>query len=114
MIYPKTNESYNFLLNKICLALNVKLNTRIRVNIKKSYYIVKVENQNSIKLLIDYLDIYPLLSSKYLDFLCWKIVFNEIINKNHMTVEGRKIASEQKSQMNDSRTYFNWDHLNNF
>lgn len=114
MIYPKTNESYNFLLNKICLALNVKLQSRIREGKKDSYYIIRVENQNSIKLLIDYLDIYPLLSSKYLDFLCWKIVFNEIINKNHMTVEGRKIASEQKSQMNDSRTYFNWDHLNNF
>jgi len=113
MIYPKTNESYNFILNKICLALNVKLNTRIRENYKNSYYIIRVENQNSIKLLIEYLDIYPLLSSKYLDFLCWKIVFNEIINKNHQTVIGRKIVSEQKGQMNNSRIFFNWDHLNN-
>lgn len=114
MIYPKTNESYNFIISKICLALNVKLNTRFRVKIDKSYYIVRVENQNSIKLLIDYLDIYPLLGSKHLDFLCWKIAFNEIINKNHMTVEGRKIVSEQKTKMNNSRSYFNWDHLNNF
>lgn len=112
MIYPKTNESYNFILNKICLALNVKLHSRIRDGQKDSYYIIRVENQNSIKLLIDYLDIYPLLSSKHLDFLCWKIVFNEIINKNHMTVEGRKIVSFQKGQMNDSRKDFNWDHLN--
>ena len=113
MIYPKTNENYNFLLNKICLALNVKLNTRIRENKKNSYYIIRVENQNSIKLLIEYLDMYPLLSSKHLDFLSWKIVFNEIINKNHMTVEGRKIVSLEKGQMNNSRTFFNWDHLNN-
>jgi hypothetical protein len=121
MIYPKTNESYNFILNKICLALNVKLNSRIREGAapasqeqqKDSYYIIRVENQNSIKLLIEYLDIYPLLSSKHLDFLCWKIVFNEIINKNHKTVEGRKIVSEQKGQMNDSRIFFNWDHLKN-
>jgi LAGLIDADG endonuclease len=113
MIYPKTGENYNFLLNKFCLALNVKLNIRIRENKKNSYYIIRVENQKSIKLLIEYLNIYPLLSSKHLDFLCWKIVFNEIINKNHMTVEGRKIVSEQKGQMNDSRTYFNWDHLKN-
>ena len=122
MIYPKTNESYNLILNKICLALNVKLHSRIRENasptlrgpgrVKNSYYIIRVENQNSIKLLIDYLDTYPLLSSKNLDFLCWKIVYNLVISKNHMTVEGRKIVSEQKSQMNDSRTYFNWDHLN--
>src|SRR5260370_20840571 len=63
MIYPKTNESYNFILNKICLSLNVKLQSRIRGGKKDSYYIIRVENQNSIKLLIDYLDIYPLLSS---------------------------------------------------
>src|SRR5258705_419753 len=112
MIYPKTNESYNFILNKICLALNVKLHSRIRAVQKDSYYIIRVENQNSIKLLIDYLDIFPLKSSKHLDFLCWKLVFNEIINKNHLTVEGRKIVSTEKGQMNDSRTFFNWDHLN--
>ena len=113
MIYPKTNESYNFILNKICLALHVKLQNRIRECKKDSYYIIRVENQNSIKLLIDYLDIYPLLSSKNLDFLCWKLAFNEIINKNHKTFEGRKIVSEQKGQMNDSRKIFNWDHLKN-
>jgi hypothetical protein len=107
MIYPKTNESYNFILNKFCLALNVKLNTRIREHKKNSYYIIRVENQNSIKLLIEYLNRYPLLSSKHLDFLCWKLVFNKIINKSHMSIEGRKIITEQKCQMNDSRTYFN-------
>ena len=112
MIYPKTNENYNIILHKICLALGVKLHIRERISKKNSYYIIRVENQNAIKLLIGYLDIYPLLSSKHLDFLSWKIVFNEIINKNHMTVEGRKLVSLQKSQMNNSRTYFNWDHLN--
>ena len=112
MIYPKTNENYNLILNKICLALNVKLHIRERISKKNSYYIIRIENQNAIKLLIGYLDIYPLLSSKHLDFLSWKIVFNEIINKNHMTVEGRELVSLQKSQMNNSRTYFNWDHLN--
>ena len=112
MIYPKTNENYNLILNKICLALFVKLHIRERISKKNSYYIIRLEKQNAIKLLIAYLDIYPLKSSKHLDFLSWKIVFNEIINKNHMTVEGRKLVSLQKSQMNSSRTYFNWDHLN--
>ena len=114
MIYPKTNENYNLILNKICVALNVKLQSRIRENKKISYYIIRVENQNSINLLMLYLETFPLLSSKYLDFLCWKTVFNFIINKNHMSVEGRKIIYELKSQMNNSRTYFNWDHLNKF
>jgi hypothetical protein len=113
MIYPKTGENYNLVLNKICLALNVKLSIRTRENLKNSYLGIRVENQNSIKLLIEYLDMFPLKSSKHLDFLSWKIVFNEIINKNHMTVFGRKIVSLEKGQMNNSRTFFNWDHLNN-
>ena len=112
MIYPKTNENYNTILNKICLAFGVKLNIRERISKKNSYYIIKLENQNAVKLLINYLDAYPLLSRKHLDFLNWKIVFNEIVNKNHMTVEGRKIVSLHKSQMNNSRTSFNWEHLN--
>ena len=112
MIYPKTNENYNTILNKICLAFGVKLNIRERISKKNSYYIIKLENQNAVKLLINYLDVYPLLSSKHLDFLSWKIVFNEILNKNHMTIEGRQIVSLHKSQMNNSRTSFNWDHLN--
>ena len=111
MIYPKTNENYNTILNKICLAFGVKLNIRERISKKNSYYIIKLENQNAVKLLINYLDAYPLLSSKHLDFLSWKIVFKEILNKNHMTIEGRQIVSLHKSQMNNSRTSFNWDHL---
>ncbi|OAX30659.1 homing endonuclease, partial [Rhizopogon vinicolor AM-OR11-026] len=68
MIYPKTNENYNMILNKICLSLKIKLHIRKRISIKNSYYIIRVENQNAIKLLISYLDNYPLLSSKHLDF----------------------------------------------
>ena len=69
MIYPKTKESYNNILKKISLFFNVQLHTRIRKNYKNSYYIIRVENQNSIKLLIDYLDQHTLLSSKHLDYL---------------------------------------------
>jgi hypothetical protein len=57
------------------------------------------------------LDSNSLLSSKYLDYLDWKRAFNEIINKTHLTDEGKKIISSLKNNMNDKRTYFNWDHL---
>ena len=67
MIYPITKESYNFILNKICLALNIKLHIRERISIKNSYYVLRLENQIAIKLLIGYLETYPLLSSKHLD-----------------------------------------------
>ena len=68
MIYPKTLESYYNILSQIALLLNVKLSIRNRQNIRKSYYIIRVENKNSINILIQYLNKFPLLSSKYLDF----------------------------------------------
>jgi hypothetical protein len=69
MIYPKTKESFESILSQICLFFNVKLFTRARSDKNNSYYIIRVENQNSIKLLINYLDNNTLLSSKYLDYL---------------------------------------------
>lgn len=58
MLYPKymdnLDNSYFSILNKICLFLNVKLATRDRSNKSKSYYIIRVENKNSTKILMDY------------------------------------------------------------
>ena len=68
MIYPKTQESFFTILNKICLFFNVKLAVRNRAQINKSYYVIRVENQKSNQILIYYLNKYPLLSSKHLDF----------------------------------------------
>jgi hypothetical protein len=112
MIYPKTNESYKFILDQISLFLNVKLAIRNRLNYKNSYFIIKVENQNSIKILINYLTNNKLLSSKYLDFLEWNNAFKEILNKNHLLEEGKKKIYLYKNNMNNKRIYFNWDHLN--
>lgn len=114
IIYPKTLESYEFILNKICTSFNVKLAVRNRINMKNSYYIIRIENQNSIKLLILYLDNYPLLSSKYLDYLDWKKAFSIIINKTHFTESGRENILLFKNNMNSKRIYYNWDHLNIF
>jgi len=114
MIYPKTKESYEKILTLMCQNLNVKLNIRTRLNYNDSYYIVRVENQKSIIILINYLKYHNLLSSKYLDFLEWEKAFNEIINKNHFTKEGNIILTSCKQKMNDKRTFFNWDHLNFF
>ena len=112
MIYPDTKESYIEILEKICLFLNVKLHVRIRKNYKNNYYLVRVENQNSINLLISYLDKYPLLSSKHLDYLNWKKAFLIILSKKHFTEEGKKIIFTYKNTMNDKRDFFDWKHLN--
>lgn len=118
MIYPKTSldhlwpgQSYFSILNQISLFLNVKLAIRTRTNYRHSYYHIRVDNQKSIQILIDYLNKYSLLSSKHLDFLDWVKAFKEIKNKNHMTERGKELILSAKHNMNDKRTYFNWDHL---
>ena len=113
MIYPKTQESFFTILNKICLFFNVKLAVRNRAKINKSYYVIRVENQKSNQILIYYLNKYPLLSSKHLDFLDWEKSFRAITQKAHKTESGKQLILNHKNSMNDKRTYFNWDHLNN-
>ena len=90
----------------------MKLAVRSRLDKKNSYYVIRVENQKSNKILIDYLNKYPLLSSKYLDFLDWEKAFGVITQKDHKTELGKQIISKAKNNMNDNRTYFNWVHLN--
>jgi LAGLIDADG endonuclease len=111
MIYPKTQESYNLILDQICSFLDVKLHIRNRIKYKNSYYIIRVENQKSINILINYLNNYSLLSSKYLDYLEWKKAFIEILNKTHFTFDGRNVICSAKNNMNNKRSFFNWDHL---
>jgi hypothetical protein len=69
--------------------------------------------------LMNYLDRYPLFSSKYLDYKNWK----EIVllmkrpsgdeNKHRvLSDDDLGYAASKKDNMNSRRTYFNWDHLN--
>jgi hypothetical protein len=112
MIYKKTNESFKPILEKIALNFNVKLNIRDRINYKYNYFIIKLENQNSINLLISYLKNHKLFSSKYLDFLNWEKAFKLILSKSQYTNEGRSIILNLKNNMNNKRTNFDWIHLN--
>lgn len=86
MIYLKTQESYYTILNQICLFLNVKLAIRDRSNHTNPIYIIRLENQASIQILINYLNKYPLLSSKRLDFKDWEKSFSLILEKKPLRV----------------------------
>jgi len=112
MIYLKTLESYDTILSQICLFLNVKLAVRDRSNHKNPIYIIRVENQGSVQILIDYLNKYPLLSSKRMDFKDWEKSFSLIVEKKHLTEQGKELILAAKNSMNDKRTCFNWDYLN--
>lgn len=110
MIYPKTGESFKNIMLDIANSLLAYLRIRDRLNIKNNYYIIKAENQTSVNEIINYLDKFPLLSTKYLDYICWKNAFFFIKNKQYK-IEGKEKILYYKNQMNDKRIIFDWSHL---
>jgi hypothetical protein len=62
------------------------------------------------KILIEYLNTYPLLSSKHLDFKDWETANNIYINKLHKDPIQYEKIRKLKANMNNGRTYFSWSH----
>jgi len=50
---------------------------------------LSVTSINNIKFIVDYFNRYPLIGNKLNDFKRWEIVYNMIISKEHLSVEGR-------------------------
>lgn len=77
-------------------------------------YRVRTRNLKGNLAVIDYLTKYPLFGTKFSDYKDWvKVVelfnqssFNHKLNMNYV--------KQIKSGMNDKRTIFVWDHLQNF
>jgi hypothetical protein len=61
--------------------------------------------------LVKYLNKYPLFTSKFLNYKDWCECHYLIIDKTHLTNKGIEIALLKKSQMNNNRISYNWDHL---
>nr|QJQ35170.1 LAGLIDADG endonuclease [Fusarium napiforme]QJQ35196.1 LAGLIDADG endonuclease [Fusarium ramigenum] len=85
-----------------------------RMNKPKPEYRVRTTNVDSNYILVEYLEKYPLFSSKYLNYKDWIKVLSYFKAKSHTKSESIKVIVEIKAQMNNKRTEFNWDHLNNF
>ena len=86
----------------------------IRVISSNPQYRVRTLNSKSNLILINYLKSYPLQGKKFLDFCSWLEIAEIFINGK---VDHKKLlprAKEIKSQMNDNRQLFTWNHLNNF
>ena len=103
------------IMQKISQFLNVQI--AIRGNKKYSNYKEYSITTNSVKnnlILIDYLDKFPLFSSKELNYIDFKKIVKIIINKEHKTTTGKENIQLIKSGMNNRRTEFYWDHLQKF
>jgi len=112
MLDPVTGKSYLDVLTNIAKFLNCSLLTRVQKSTGNEYYILTASSKNSTEILINYLDRYPLFSSKYLDYKNWKEIVLLILENKHYTKEGLTKTDFARDNMNRNRTYFNWDHLN--
>ena len=109
---PVSGESYFNILDLVSKSLGITLNTTIH-NKNVAYYILNLSSSKSRLILVSYINQFPLFSSKLMDYYDWQKCHYLILNKFHLTEEGRNKAIFLKSGMNRKRTFFNWDHLKN-
>jgi len=113
----KENNSNRQIMEKIREFLGVKsINeiVRTRDNYVETSYEVRTSKKSSSEKLINYLNEYPLFSSKHQDFLDWVEIHKIRLSKAHKTIEGTSKLVFLKNSMNTLRTQFNWDSLTRF
>ncbi len=100
---------------QVSAFLNTNLLTRSRIlelnGVNKLYstFIVVAHNKDSLKIIEAYFNKFPLASAKFLDFKDWETCGKYTENKSQ---DNRNKIIQIKNQMNNKRTYFNWDHIN--
>ena len=100
-------------LNFIGEFLKVSLKNT-RENTPNPQYRLRTMNVESNLILEKYLNEYPLFGSKYLDYMNWLEVFDLFRIRFKSSQDNIDKILKLKSQMNDKRTVFTWNHLNEF
>jgi LAGLIDADG endonuclease/Cytochrome C and Quinol oxidase polypeptide I len=110
--FPNNNNSYKPIMLNIQSFFGITTDLRIsKHNRDKTYWIIEVTSLNKLNLLIQYLNNYPLLTAKRNDFDDWLKVYQLIVDKKHLSEDGKLLIKQIKSNMNKNREVFNWDHL---
>lgn len=85
---------------------------------KQKAWRARIVNKEGATILANYFDLYPMFSSKHLNYLSWRNAYIIlIVNKEHIGANKLNTYNKIKlikDEMNTKRTIFNWDHLNNF
>ena len=100
-------------LNEIADLFNTEVK-ETRLNRSTPEYRVRTTNLQGNNKAKDYLIKYPLFGTKYLDSIDWMKVLDLFNNGEHKTELGKEKILYIKSNMNDKRTVFTWDHLQSF
>lgn len=98
-----------------CIPFMTEIGNLFQCNIKYQYnnemrFLAQADSKHHI--IKHYFDKYPLMTSKYLNYLS----FLEATSYLGRRLTDKEIIDIQKikNSMNNKRTYYNWDHLNNF
>ena len=87
---------------------------KIRSDKPKPEYRIRTTNLKGNMNAKNYLLKFPLFGTKHLDSLDWMEIVDMFDRKEHKTNEGKEKIVKIKSGMNNYRTTFTWDHLQNF
>jgi hypothetical protein len=104
---------------EIMFKLAEFLNTELKL-VNKDYcnnqnqYCIRLTSLECNLILSSYLHMFPLFSSKLLNFQDYYTVLMMIKNKEHKTSMGQELINKIKNNMNTKRTIFVWDHLQSF
>jgi hypothetical protein len=100
---------------KLANYLQVSLSLISKSNgTSKKQYRVTTHNLASNKILISYLNKYPLFSSKFLNFKDFEYIYNLHLNKEHLTIKNKELIVSISKNKNNQRSIFIWDHLKYF
>jgi len=107
-------ESYESIMKLISDFFGINLRIRYQKSTLRSYYRIVVTSKKSILILINYLDKYNLFSSKYLNYKDWKLGTTIKFNNKILSDKNKNDILYLKMNMNNKRTYYNWEHMKNF
>nr|YP_009054683.1 hypothetical LAGLIDADG homing endonuclease [Ourococcus multisporus]AIK29171.1 hypothetical LAGLIDADG homing endonuclease [Ourococcus multisporus] len=105
-----TNSSFEPFMKNIADFFTVNLRTS--KHSKVEYWLVEVSSLSFMQILVKYLSVYPLLTTKRNNYSDFSKAFHIILANQHQTPEGKKTLLSLKNGMNRQRTVYNWDHLN--
>jgi len=102
-----------FYLEEIALNINSVVKS-IRNDSNNPQYRIRTTSLKANLAVVNYLTKYPLFGTKFLDYKDWVKVVKlfEQGSVNHKL--NMEYVKQIKSNMNDKRTVFVWDHLQNF
>ena len=104
-----TNYPYEPLFSQIAHMLQVRLNRSTHHG--RKYWRIESTGIKKLNILVDYLDSYPLMSSKLLDYQDWRRAHQLMVEGRHLTSAGRCKIVSLKSNINNKRTCFDWNHI---